>query len=216
VIKIENLTHRFDTQTVFEQANLTIQDSSLIGIVGENGVGKTTLVKLILKLTKVQTGQITINKQVKFGYLSQTGSNIDQRNPISVKEYLTINQIDSNDELFAKLNIDQFLNKQVKHLSGGQKQKLLIAVELIKKPDILILDEPTNALDAASRKLVMHEIKQYVISNQAIVLMVSHDTLSIDNHCDLVLEIKDQKVNKLATREYLQKQLLLLQECDEC
>jgi zinc/manganese transport system ATP-binding protein len=216
VINIENLTHRFDKQTVFDRANLKLNNSSLIGIVGENGVGKTTLVRLILNIIKVQSGKIEIEPNSKFGYLSQTGSNIDQRNPISVNEYLVINQIDHKSEIFQKMNLQDILHKQFKSLSGGQKQKLLIAVELLKKPDILILDEPTNALDTNTRKLIMHEVKKYVLENNAIVLMVSHDTLSIDNHCDSVLEIKNCKIHETNTKTYLKNQLKLLQECEEC
>ncbi|MBQ0090006.1 MAG: ABC transporter ATP-binding protein [Prevotellaceae bacterium] len=189
ILTIRNLTIKYDTKVALQDVNLTIYQNDFLGIIGPNGGGKTTLLKAILGLIKVEdNSSIIIDKDITIGYLPQY-SDFDSKFPISVTEVVLTGLLNCHVSPFYqykesdKHKVLQLLEyvgieegqaeKNICELSGGQRQRVLIARALISNPQLLILDEPTTYIDKGT------EIKLYDLLNkinqQCAIMLVSHD-----------------------------------------
>jgi ABC-type bacteriocin/lantibiotic exporter with double-glycine peptidase domain len=209
-IMIDNVSFAFDSNVIFNNLTLSIQKGKTIGIIGESGNGKTTLVKLLLGVLNIQKGEISINNfnidqinmlayRSRVGYVSQEPLlfNDSIYNNISIGDKNASN----NDIIHAaKLaNIHDFIvtlpdgyQSVIKQLSDnisiGQKQRIAIARMILKDPDVLILDEPTSSIDMESEEKIIDSIK--TIKNNKIVIIVTHSWKILDI-CDDVYELKN-------------------------
>ncbi len=195
LIEIKNLTLGYDNHIVLKNINMKIEDKDFICIVGPNGSGKSTLVKGILGLIKPIKGKVIYDelKQNFIGYMPQE-TKVDSNFPASVMEIVlsgTLNSIGlksfySNEEKEKALNalrllgIDKIKNRSFCDLSGGQRQKVLLARSLCATSKLLILDEPSNNLDSKSKKELYATITNLNKNHGITISMITHD-LDHDN-----------------------------------
>ena len=192
LIDVKNLTLGYEKENVIENVSFTVNKGDFIIIVGANGAGKSTLIKGILGLIPIYSGDIIFDNSLKrneIGYMPQE-TKVDSSFPASVSEIvlsgtlarnkfkLFYNKKDKEDATNALkiLNIYDIKNKSFQDLSGGQRQKVLLARSLCATNKLLILDEPSNNLDSKSREefylLLMKLNKELGVT----IMMISHDT----------------------------------------
>lgn len=188
LITLKNITAGYDNQTVLQNVNLTINEGDFIGIIGPNGGGKTTLLKIILGLLKPFSGEMiySVSRQNLFGYLPQN-NRFDQRFPINVTEVVlsglmsekglyksyTRQERKKAGELLDTYGMGNYKKSPIGDLSGGQMQRVFLCRAIISNPRILILDEPTTYVDSHFEKefyTILEELHKTLS-----IVMVSHD-----------------------------------------
>ncbi|MEA1983817.1 MAG: ABC transporter ATP-binding protein [Campylobacterota bacterium] len=192
VIEVQNLSFSYAKQSVLKDVNFTIKERSFLAIIGPNGGGKSTMLKLLLGINPLQKGEIRILGQEyleqihNIGYVPQN-TNINVNFPISVLEVVMMGQNSLKKRLFGykkeekeqavealkKVNMDAFFNKPISALSGGQRQRVFIARALFSNPKILLLDEPTSSIDTEGSKQVYETLEE--LNREITVVVVSHD-----------------------------------------
>ncbi len=194
IIKINNISFAYQKENkILENINLEVFGNDFLGIIGPNGGGKTTLLKIILGLISPDKGNVSVfNKKPKkardlIGYVPQF-LEIDLDCPVSVLDIVLMGIL-SRKKVFQKYNDQDFelakevldfvdlwdlRNNQIGELSGGQRQRVYIARALIRKPKLLILDEPTASIDEKSEKDFWELLKE--INKNSAIIIVSHDT----------------------------------------
>ncbi len=202
-IKIKNLGVAFADNVVLEDVNLHIHCGTMTAIVGRNGAGKSTLVRAILKEIP-HTGEIEFKstengnlKELKIGYVPQS-INIDKNTPISVydlfesftsKRSLLLPQKKEKEHVKAALdefNVGELVNQSVGTLSGGQLQRVLLAMAVHDEPDLLILDEPVSGIDKNGMDM-FYERMDYLKNNYDLaIILVSHDLDYVYKYADNV------------------------------
>lgn len=197
----------------FLDCNFTIEKGSLIGVYGESGVGKSSLLRMISGLLEPNSGSIKVNDISWFNSNKKINLSPQKRNigfvfqdsalfpNMSVKEniaYAIPRSKDSLwlDELISKMDLRELENRSTETLSGGQKQRVALARALANKPDILLLDEALSALDYSMRS----ELQDYILMMHKelnlTTLMVSHDVGEISKMCDLLLIMENGKITR--------------------
>lgn len=202
-IEIENLNFSIDELSILENINLSIAQGDFAGLVGPNGGGKTTLLKLILGLYKAQSGKIKIfNEPVKkqrklIGYVPQY-ANFNSDFPISVRDTVLQGRLGltnilggygKNDKTIAtkvmqETEIVDLANRSIQSLSGGQMQRVLVARALAAEPEILLLDEPTANIDQRAEKDIFDLFK--IINQRMTILIISHDIGFVSDYINKV------------------------------
>lgn len=199
IIKIEHLCAGYDQKEVLHDVNLTIYSDDYLGIIGPNGGGKTTLMRLILGLKKPTEGSIRFykdNKEVKeitMGYLPQY-NDLDKQFPISVYE-VVLSGLSKTKSLFARytkaqhqqvldtlerMQLTDLKDRHIGALSGGQLQRVLLARAIVSKPDVVILDEPNTYIDRRFQKQMYEMLEQ--INKECAIVIVSHDIAEVLNN----------------------------------
>jgi zinc transport system ATP-binding protein len=192
-VSIKNLTVNYENVEAIKDINLEIEDKDYLAILGPNGGGKSTLLKVILGLIKPSKGEIKIfGKSPEasgslIGYVPQF-SKFDRNFPINVMDVILMGQLKNKFSLFHKfdkcdlekcnkimdeLQISDLKKRQIGQLSGGQKQKVLIARALIGNPKILLLDEPTASLDSSATNMIYSLLKK--LNDTMTIVIVTHD-----------------------------------------
>ena len=196
-IEIENISKRIKDKVLFENFSYIVNKFDRLGIVGENGAGKTTLFKSILGLIPVDFGTITIGKTINIGYFSQEMPDFNQN--IKMIDYLKsfgeyVETI--NGKLSASQMLEQYLfppsiqQQFISKLSGGEKRRLQLLTVLMKNPNILFLDEPTNDLDVYTLEI----LEQYLESFKGAVIVVSHDRYFLDKVANHLLVLENKQI----------------------
>ncbi len=195
LIEIRNLSLGYDNHIVLKNINMTVEENDFICVVGPNGSGKSTLIKGILGLIKPSKGKVIYNnlKQSFIGYMPQE-TKIDANFPASVFEIVlsgTLNRLGLKSfytkkekqivlENLKLLGIENLKDKNFCDLSGGQRQKVLLARSLCATSKLLILDEPSNNLDSKSKKELYKTIVDLNKKHNITIIMITHD-LDHDN-----------------------------------
>jgi zinc transport system ATP-binding protein len=210
---------------IIQDINLTVHEKEFLGIIGPNGGGKTTLLKVILGLIQPSKGKVLIYnepinfKDYKIGYVPQY-SNFDKTFPISVKDVVSMGLISK--KLFRKkltdsenqkvmnaleqVNLLKKINVQIGHLSGGEQQRVLIARALATDPNILILDEPTASVDAQTGISIYELLAN--LNKEKTIIMVSHDVAAISRSVKKIACLNKKLVyhnTKEITKEMLEE-----------
>lgn len=183
MLKISNLSFSYDSKPILKDINLILEPKEKFVIEGDNGSGKTTLFKIILGFLKPDKGSILLNTD-KIGYVSQMNMKKQDRFPVSVFELLALRMPDTNvinlrskkkivHHTLSRVGMQDFIHRPVSTLSGGQFQRVMIARELIVEPDLILLDEPTNALDIESKISLLSLLEELEIG----VGLITHDSL---------------------------------------
>ncbi|MFL1780956.1 Zinc ABC transporter, ATP-binding protein ZnuC [Candidatus Hepatincolaceae symbiont of Richtersius coronifer] len=179
LLKLENIEVRKNNKYLLRDISLEIHLGEIITIIGENGSGKTTLCKVITNNLKINTGKIIKAPKLKISYIPQIG-NYNILIPLRVLDFIFLNQIkkkltDDDLAIINSLNIEHLLITQLHKLSGGEKQRVILARALILNPDLLILDEPLSFVDFKSKNEIYNIINSLRIKNNLAIIMVSHD-----------------------------------------
>jgi zinc transport system ATP-binding protein len=196
IIKLENISAAYDGRIVLKDVNLTVAADDYLGIIGPNGGGKTTLIKIILGLKKPASGKVRFyhdGKEVKnitMGYLPQY-SKIDKDFPISVYEVVLSGlasqkkifhpysraQIQQVDKTLEEMQLEELKKRPINALSGGQLQRVLLARALVSRPDVIVLDEPNTYIDKNFQAQMYEMLGR--INEQRAIIIVSHDITEI-------------------------------------
>ena len=206
-IEIHDYTKMLRRNTVLNHINLKLERGKIYGLVGKNGSGKTMLIRAISGLITATEGEITVDS-VKVGngrYPKSLGIVIEN---ITMLEYMSafenlkmLNDISENkisdDEIrgwIKKFNLDPNDRRVIKKYSLGMCQKVSLIQAFMNNPDLIILDEPTNALDDASVSLLMEIIRDVNKNNGTTFIIASHDKVTVNSICDEIIEMRDGKI----------------------
>lgn len=191
----ENISLEFPTKKVFDSVTVGINDGDRVGIVGRNGDGKSTLLKLLAKRMQPDSGRITHRNDLTFGLLDQAdvidpGLTIGQSVVGDLPEHRWASDPKIRDVISGLLN-DLDWNKQVGELSGGQRRRVALAKLLVQDLDIVMLDEPTNHLDIEGVAWLAKHLKTRWAANSGGLIVVTHDRWFLDEVCNLTWEVHD-------------------------
>ncbi|MBQ5465975.1 MAG: ABC-F family ATP-binding cassette domain-containing protein, partial [Muribaculaceae bacterium] len=188
IFTAHHISKRFGDKVILKDLNYTFARYEKLGIVGDNGVGKSTFIKLLLGELAPDEGHFEIGETVQFGYYSQDGIEFDESQKVidaarDIAEYV---YFDEKTHYTASQFLNLFLfstkdqQKFIAKLSGGEKRRLYLATVLMRKPNFLILDEPTNDLDISTLEI----LEDYLAHFKGCVIIVSHDRFFMDRTVD--------------------------------
>ncbi|ABK61316.1 MULTISPECIES: ABC-F family ATP-binding cassette domain-containing protein [Clostridium] len=200
VIEIENLNKSYENKKLIDNFSYIFSPGDRVGIIGKNGIGKSTLLNLIIDKLKPDSGEIHIGETVRIGYFSQEYDDMDDS--MRVIEYIRegaefIKDAEGNPISASKM-LERFLfppNLQytyISKLSGGEKRRLYLLRVLMHAPNVLILDEPTNDLDIETLNI----LEEYIESFNGTVITVSHDRYFLDKICHRILAFQGNGIIK--------------------
>jgi len=204
VLKVKDLSIGYDKE--LSKVTFNIERGDKLGIIGANGIGKSTLLKTLIGEVPSLSGKFTFGNSINLAYFSQQLENLNIKNTIYEEidnEFptLTPNEIRTLLGAFEFTGDDVF--KKISELSGGEKVRVSLCKILYHKPNILILDEPTNHLDIISKNTIKKMLNEY----KGTIIMVSHDRYLVKNICNKLLVFNHDRVDfyKFGYEEYLQK-----------
>jgi len=182
---------------LFRKLNLSLEEGQCTGIVGKNGVGKTTLLKIALSQLEPSEGSALLGKQVKINYIDQSrmqlegkGSLLDEISDGNEKIFFGEQTLGARAYLRRFLFSDERINERVDLLSGGERARLMLAKVLKNGGNLIVLDEPTNDLDLQSLRM----LEEALASFSGTILVVSHDRFFLDRICDQIIAFEDDGV----------------------
>ncbi|MBO4127103.1 ABC-F family ATP-binding cassette domain-containing protein [Streptococcus suis] len=197
VINFENVSFSYPDKPILADFNLLIQNKDRIGIVGDNGKGKSTLLNLISGDLQADSGKVDIGETIRIGYFSQTIKGLDESKRVInfLQEVAEEAKTTSGMVSIAEL-LEQFLFPRNTHgtliekLSGGEKKRLYLLKILLQRPNVLLLDEPTNDLDIATLTVLEHFLQGFT----GPVITVSHDRYFLDKVANKILAFEDSGI----------------------
>ena len=200
IFEAKDICKSYGDKVILKDWNYTFARYDKVGIVGDNGVGKSTFIKLLLGLVEPDSGHFDIGQTVKWGYYSQDGIEFDESKKVidAVREIAEEIHIDEKTRLSASQFLSHFLfapdtqQKFIHKLSGGEKRRLYLATVLMRNPNFLILDEPTNDLDIVTLSV----LEDYLSKFKGCVIVVSHDRFFLDRIVDHLFVFKGNGVIK--------------------
>lgn len=209
VLKVKNLSFAYGATEVLSGVSFVVNKGSYVALAGPNGAGKTTLIKLILGLDKPKTGEIEIfgtnkkdfKKWGRVGYLAQRASVVNPLFPASVKEVVGLGLLSQKkyfknfsksdklkiNEALKLMDISDFKDRLVSDLSGGQQQRVFLARALVSNPELLVLDEPSTALDPQIRENFFTLINNLNKEKGITIILVTHDTAQVGLYANELL-----------------------------
>ena len=214
LIRLEKISLSFGKRQILDNINFNVNSGEILGMLGPNGVGKSTLFNLIIGLIKPDFGSIIINgenvlnypiaertKKFKIGYVPQYGGYFHDLtlldNLKAVSEVLIKNITDRNakiDYLISRFELDSILNIQAKFLSGGQKKKLVIAMALMGDPKVLLLDECFAALDVMTIKMLQELIVSLQAEKNISICICDHQARDLLSCVDIAIVLSNCKI----------------------
>ena len=188
IFTAHHVSKRFGDKVILDDFNYTFARYEKLGIVGDNGVGKTTFIKLLLDIVKPDSGYFEIGETVKFAHYSQEGEHFDEGKRVidAVRDIAEYVYFDEKHHYTAMAWLNHFLfspqdqQKFIAKLSGGERRRLYLATVLMTKPNFLVLDEPTNDLDISTLEI----LEEYLSQFNGCVIIVSHDRFFMDRTVD--------------------------------
>lgn len=191
VLTIHGLSKGFPGLTLFTDTDIEIKRGEHVAIIGDNGTGKTTLLKMINGLEKLDTGEIILGTKVEIGYYDQEHHVLHDENTLFEEisdDYPTLTNTQIRNTLAAFLFTGDDVFKQIKSLSGGERGRVSLAKLMLSNANFLILDEPTNHLDITSKEILEQALNQY----EGTVLYVSHDRYFVNRTATRILDLSGQ------------------------
>lgn len=205
LIEAQGLTKQFDDNILFEKSHFYIKHGERVGLLGSNGAGKTTFIKMLLGEEPLTQGSIWKSESMKISYLTQDVSDLPEEK--NVYEYLKLEERDRvrrAEAIFANMGIDNAkLSKPISHFSLGERTRVKLVQMILQDYDVLILDEPTNHLDLPSREQLEETLSEF----NGTLIIVSHDRFFVEKLCDKLLVIENKRINRyeMGLKEYVEK-----------
>jgi Cu-processing system ATP-binding protein len=212
MIQIDGIEKRFGKRDVLRGLNLPIARQEITAILGHNGSGKTTLIKCILGLVRPTGGRIFLDGQKldggwayreRIGYMPQIArfpENLRMRELIAFLRNLRGNPVNTDDELFDRFGLEDDLDKPMRALSGGTRQKVNAVIAFLFRPDILILDEPTASLDPVASSLLKDKIRRERDAGRTVIL-ASHNVGEVEALADTIAYLFDGRVHTIGRQD---------------
>lgn len=204
VLSVENLEKSYNT-LLFKNISFEIKRGEHVAIIGDNGTGKTTILKIINGLVDADSGMIKLGTNVHIGYYDQEQHNLTDENTLFeeiANSYPNMTNTKIRNTLAAFMFTGEDVFKRVSNLSGGEKGRLSLAKLMLSEANLIILDEPTNHLDMASKEILENAINNYT----GTVLYVSHDRYFINQTASRILELTNTKlINYLGNYDYYEE-----------
>jgi len=199
IIQLENVTKKFNKKPLLTDINLTIDKGQSIALTGNNGVGKSTLLKIIANLSSIQNGKVTYTRKLLFNYIHEHFP----RTNLTIVQYLSL--MARIDEINKK-DIQKIINTYLKefymehmsdtpllYLSKGSLQKVSVIQSLLVMPDVLLLDEPLSGLDIKSQRVFIKKMKELKTFGVTII-MSCHEKYLMNEISDVVVEIQNGQI----------------------
>ncbi len=198
VINVKKVTKKYGNNIILKDVSFSIAHGKIVGIIGPNGAGKSTLANIILGFDSDYTGSVNVKDGVRIAYIPQFSNSDKYVLPMSVYEfirssannYYKIKHSNYKQVIYENLRhvglTDKHISQNVYSLSGGEKQRVLIARALIGNPNFIVLDEPLASVDYATRNTLYTLLKHLNEKHSITMMLISHDIKSILNVCDSV------------------------------
>ena len=192
LLDVQSISKRFGERVLFEDISFSIAENQRVGLIAQNGTGKSTLLSMLTGDEGTDSGQIIYRNDIKVGYLRQEprfpqGATVLQA-CFHGMESVTDAQLKAK-QILTQLRLTD-LEQPIEQLSGGQQKRVALAQVLISSPDLLILDEPTNHLDLE----MVEWLEGFLLRGNKSLLMVTHDRFFLDNVCSVILELDNKKL----------------------
>ncbi|MEG0855972.1 MAG: metal ABC transporter ATP-binding protein [Terrisporobacter sp.] len=222
IISIENVSFGYNKDNILDDIMLSIDEGDFVGIVGCNGTGKSTLLKLLTGQLNPSNGKIKIfNEEVsksknlnQIGYVSQISLSSGATFPATVEEIVMVNLYskigfmkfpkkehkEKVKEALKIVNMEEQGNKLIGDLSGGQQQRVMIARALVNDPKILILDEPTTGIDAQSEAKLYKLLEELNKNSKITIIIVSHDFIKVKKYTNKIFVVENNKVSLMKNK----------------
>lgn len=214
-LEISNLTFGYKKdRTVLEDISLRVEQGEILGILGPNGTGKTTFIKCINRILTPQAGKVTYEGKnllsLKQGEIAKVIAYVPQY----ISSFFDMTVIDAvmmgrlpyvkhnysrQDEeivfdILKQMELEDFAFRNIKEMSGGERQRVFIARALAQQPKIIILDEPTSALDLHNQLFILHSIAEVAKQSNISIIMTIHDLNLASMYCDKILMLNNKKI----------------------
>ena len=216
VLLVEGLSKSFDGKTIFSNVNIDIKRGERVALIGNNGTGKTTILKIINQLLPKDSGKITLGAQVHIGYYDQEHQVLHAEKTIFDElqdAYPQMSNTRVRNVLAAFLFTGEDVFKKIADLSGGERGRVSLAKLMLSNANFLILDEPTNHLDITSKEILENALKNYV----GTILYVSHDRYFINQTATRILDLSPNGITSYIGNYdyYIEQQLVSTARSEE-
>lgn len=195
MIKVSDLSKIIDKKTILHNINISFEKGKIYGIVGRNGCGKTMLLRAICGLITPTRGTVEYKHDTTFGALIESPGFMFEHSGLFNLQYLASlnNKVDNTTliTLLKEFDLYEARNKAVKKYSLGMQQKLGIIQAIMECPDVIILDEPFNALDNDSLEFVKKKLEYIKSEGETIIIVASHDKSTVDEICDELINMEE-------------------------
>ena len=199
LVTFDRATLGYGRRAVLTDISFEIPEGDFLGLVGPNGAGKTTILRALLRTNAPLAGTVTLAPGLRFGYVPQRDQ-VDYNFPLKVMDVVLMGRYDRiglwrrpgkedrklSMEALEHVGIPHLADRQLQDLSGGQKQRALIARALVGKPNVLVLDEPTNGMDLVSTTQILGLVRELHEKDGLTVLMVSHALNEVANYVERI------------------------------
>lgn len=222
IISIENVSFAYNKENILQDIIMYVDEGDFVGIVGCNGSGKSTLIKLLIGQLTPSKGKIKLfNEELstsknlnKIGYVSQISLSSNATFPATVEEIVMTNLYskigfmkfpkkehkEKVKEVLKKVNMQEYSKRLIGNLSGGQQQRVMIAKALVSDPKVIILDEPTTGIDAASEKSLYALLNKLNKESKITIIIVSHDFKKISQYTNKIFSVNKNKVSLIYSK----------------
>lgn len=216
IISIENVSFGYNKDNILNDIILSIDEGDFVGIVGCNGSGKSTLLKLLIGQLTPSKGKVNFfNEEIsksnnldKIGYVSQISMSTGANFPATVEEIVMANLYskigfmkfpqkehkEKVKEALKIVNMEEYSKRLIGNLSGGQQQRVMIAKALVSEPKVLILDEPTTGIDAASEEQLYNLLEKLNKDSKITIVIVSHDFEKMSKYTNKLFKVENNCV----------------------